>query len=443
MFCPFCSARNEPAVDQCASCGATLLVKCARCGTPSAFTARYCGQCASVLSDPAPAGGGGPTGERRQLTVLFCDVVGSTALSSQLDPEDMLEVLRAYQERCASVASQYDGYIAQYLGDGVLIYFGYPSAQEDAAQRAVMAGLALLESVRELSDEKEHAGAASLQLRVGIHTGAAVVGEVGGGTKRELLAVGETPNVAARLQAIARPGSVVISDATRRLVAGYFNLIELGPVQLKGFQEPVPLFEVTGDSGARTRLQTLLPSGLTPFVDREGETTMVSDAWREAISTVGCAIVLSGEAGIGKSRLIRRVQEEASIRRDACIECYCSPLFRNTALYPVLDMLRRVVGIERKQTAIEQRERLRTALATATMDVATCLPLLAPLLSIPLDPSSPRPQLSPQRERQQVFETLCTWIRGSARRQPCLLVVEDLHWADASTLELLGLLLSR
>ena len=244
-----------------------------------------------------------PDAERRQLTVLFCDLVNSTVLASQLDPKDLREVVRAYQDMCARVIARFDGHIAQYLGDGLLVYFGYPLAHEDDAQRAVRAGLGIVEALGQLNTHLGPERGIHLAVRLGIHTGLVVVGDVGGGTRREQLALGETPNLAARLQGLAVPDTVVVSPATFRLVRGYFIAQELGAHTLKGVTTPVQVYRMLGESAAQSRLDIAGPAGLTPLVGRESEVLLLMERWAHSQDSRGQVVLLSGEAGIGKSRL--------------------------------------------------------------------------------------------------------------------------------------------
>src|SRR5437867_7620525 len=253
---------------------------------------------------PPPVAPSVPEAERRQLTVLFCDLVGSTALSAQLDPEELREVVRAYQETCAKVIARFEGHIAQYLGDGLLVYFGYPLAHEDDAQRAVRAGLGMVEALDQLNTRLAQERGVRLAVRLGIHTGLVVVGEVGGGTRQEQLALGETPNLAARLQGLAAPNTLVISAATVPLLGGFFACQSLGTPLLKGFAQPLEVYQVLSESTARSRLDTAGSTGLTPLVGREEEVRLLLERWAQVKDGIGQAVLLSGEAGIGKSRLV-------------------------------------------------------------------------------------------------------------------------------------------
>jgi len=264
--------------------------------------------------------------ERRQLTVMFCDLVDSTVLSGQLDPEDLREVVRAYQETCAKVIARFEGHIAQYLGDGLLVYFGYPLAHEDDAQRAVRAGLGMVEALGQLNTRLMQERGVHLAVRLGIHTGLVVVGEVGGGTRQEQLALGETPNLAARLQGIAAPNTLVISVTTFQLLRGFFACQPLGTPLLKGLAQPLAVYRVLYESMARSRLDVVGSTGLTPLVGREQEVGLLRERWAQVKDGLGQVVLLSGEAGIGKSRLVQVLQEHVAAEPQAWLTpCQCSP----------------------------------------------------------------------------------------------------------------------
>ena len=268
--------------------------------------------------------------------MLFCDLVGSTALSAQLDPEELREVVRAYQDTCAKVIARFEGHIAQYLGDGLLVYFGYPLAHEDDAQRAVRAGLGMLEALGQLTTRLAQERGVHLAARLGIHTGLVVVGEVGGGTRQEQLALGETPNLAARLQGIAAPNTLVISAATFQLLGGFFACQPLGTPLLKGQAQPLAVYRVLYESMARSRLEAAGSTGLTPLVGREQEVGLLRERWAQVKEGVGQVVLLSGEAGIGKSRLVQVLTEQAATEAQAWLTpCQCSPYYQHTALYPM------------------------------------------------------------------------------------------------------------
>jgi len=291
-----------------------------------------------------------PEAERRQLTVLFCALVGSTDLSGRLDPEDLRKVMRAYQGACDAVIQSYDGYIAQYLGDGLLVYFGYPQAHEDDAQRAVRAGLGIVEATTELNSRFKQDENIRLAVRVGIHTGLVVVGEVGGSSKQELLALGETPNVAARLQGIAAPDTVAISAVTARLIQGYFTCEDLGAHILKGVADPMAVSRVIGESTARSRLDASITTELTPLVGHESEVTLLLERWAQTLDGMGQVALLSGEAGIGKSRLVEVLRVQAAEEDATRIIFRSSPYHTNSTFYPVIEHLLRFLRFQRDDT---------------------------------------------------------------------------------------------
>jgi class 3 adenylate cyclase len=395
-------------------------------------------------TDAPPAGAPRPpNAARRQLTVLFCDLVDSTALSSQLDPEDYREVVRAYQEVSAAVVQRFDGYIAQYLGDGLLVYFGYPRAHEDDAQRAVRAGLGIVEALGALNARLESHQAVRLAVRLGIHTGLVVVGEMGSGNRQEQLALGETPNVAARLQGLAAPDTILVSAATYRLIAGFFVCQDLGAHILKGVTEPVPVYQILMESAAQGRLEVTGSSGLTPLVGHEAEVRLLLERWGQSAAGQGQAVLLSGEAGIGKSRLVEVLRQHVLSAGAQRLMFRCSPYHTSSALYPVIEQVQRVLQWQRDDAPETKLDALEQVLQTYGFPLPEAVPLLAALLSVPLLGRYPPLTLTPQRQRQQTLETLVAWFLAAAERQPVLAVWEDLHWADPSTLELLGLVLDQ
>ena len=385
-----------------------------------------------------------PDAERRQLTVMFCDLVDSTRLASQLDPEDYRAVVRAYQQTCAAVIQPFDGHIAQYLGDGLLVYFGYPQAHDDDAQRAVRAGLSILDAMRTLSAHLVHDNGVRLAIRLGIHTGLVVVGAMGGGDRQEQLALGDTPNIAARLQGLAAPDTLVISAATYRLVQGYFACQDLGLHTVKGMDQPIALYQVLQESAAQSRLDVAATRGLTPLVGREEEVGLLLRRWAQSQDGLGQVVLLSGEAGIGKSRLVEVLRERAE--REGCtrIVFRCSPYYQQSALYPVIEHLQRLLQFSRDDAPRRSWPSWSRRCRRIALPSDEVVPLLAALLSVPLPEARYAPlPLSPQRQRQKTLEALLAWLVAEAERQPTLAVWEDLHWADPSTLEFLSLLIDQ
>jgi class 3 adenylate cyclase/predicted ATPase len=394
---------------------------------------------------PRPTDARVPEAERRQLTVLFCDLVDSTVLASQLDPEEWRAVVRAYQDTCAKVIARFEGYIAQYLGDGLLVYFGYPLAHEDDAQRAVRAGLGMVEAVGQLNTRLAREPGVQLAVRLGIHTGQVVVGEIGGGAKQEQLALGETPNVAARLQGIAAPDTLVISAATFPLLGGFFACQPLGTPLLKGLSEPLAVYRILYERMARSRLEAVGRAGLTPLVGREPEVMLLRERWAQVKDGFGQVVLLSGEAGIGKSRLVQVLTEQVASEPQAWLTpCQCSPYYQNTALYPMIELLERVaLRFEREESPQQKLHKLEGFVVQYGLPLAETVPLFAALLSLPLTADYAPLTLSPEQQKQHTLQAFLTILLRIAARQPVLFVMEDLHWVDPSTLEFLTLLVDQ
>ena len=386
-----------------------------------------------------------PEAERRQLTVLFCDLVDSTGLARQLDPEDLREVVRAYQEACAKAIARFEGHIAQYLGDGLLVYFGYPVAHEDDAQRAVRAGLGIVEAMGQLNTRLTQERGVQLAVRLGIHTGLVVVGEVGGGTRQEQLALGETPIIAYRLQDIAAPNTLVISTATFQLLGGFFACQPLGTPLLKGQAQPLAVYRVLYESMARSRLEAVGSAGLTPLVGREQESGLLLERWAQVKNGLGQVVLLSGEAGIGKSRLVQVLKEHVAAEPQTWLTpCQCSPYHQHTALYPMIDLLERVaLRFERAESPQQKLSKLEGFLVQYGLPLAEAVPLFAALLSLPLTAGYPPLTMSPEQQKQQTLQALLTVLLRIAAQQPVLFVMEDLHWVDPTTLEFLTLLVDQ
>ena len=411
MKCPTCSHENLPSVKYCAECGARLT---------------------QHTDEPAPLD---LASERRQLTVMFCDLVDSTRLSGALDPEDLRAVVLAYQEASGNVVAAYDGHVAQYLGDGILVYFGYPAAHEDSPQRAVRCALGIIEAVNAL--ELPLPPGFVLRCRIGVHTGMVVVGDVGGGARRERLALGEVPNIAARIEASAAPGSVMISGDTHAFVQGYFETLAAGPQQFKGIARPIETFQVLKEAGQRSRFDLERDAGLAPMIGRSQEQESLMAAWTDARGGKGRVAWVSGEPGIGKSRIIQTVRDAIAAEAHERIELATSPMRQNTVLFPVTEWLRADLGLPVKvdaATAVARFESLATDLGAPAERV---VPLLSNLLDVTQTAYAPL-ALSPQVQRELTLMLLADVFRRRAATRPLLLVVEDLHWADATTMDLLG-----
>ncbi|MGE0826788.1 MAG: adenylate/guanylate cyclase domain-containing protein [Candidatus Binatia bacterium] len=427
------------------------------------------------------------TAERRQLTVMFCDLVGSTALSAQLDPEDYRAVVQAYQETCAAVIQRHDGYMAQYLGDGLLVYFGYPTAHEDDAQRAVRAGLEIIANLQkqvssplvgvppfsrspfqeEGSTSSASAGEGSvisqsqntphpnppstvlrtglpqgergLAVRIGIHTGLVVIGEIGSSEKRELLALGETPNIAARIQGLADPNTVIVSAATYRLIEGYFESQPFGSHLVKGIDTPIAVYHVQSE---RQNISPLAgKTTLTPLVGREQEVGLLIDRWEQTKDGRGQVVLLSGEPGIGKSRLAYTLRERITAEGSLLFEARCSPYHQNSAFYPLIDVLQRTSLLSRQDTDDEKVTKLERALELYNLQES--LLLFTALLSLPTPSQYPPLNLTPQKQKERTLQALVQLLAAQAERQATVSVWEDLHWADPSSLEFLTLLIEQ
>jgi predicted ATPase/class 3 adenylate cyclase len=381
-----------------------------------------------------------PEAERRQLTVMFVDLVESTTLAARLDPEEMAEVLRTYQSAVAGAIARFEGHVAKYMGDGVLAYFGYPRAHEDEAERAVRAGLAAVGAVQSLGSVVGE----TLAARVGIATGPVVVGElIGEGAAREETVVGDTPNLAARLQTLAEPGTVVISARTRQLIGGLFELAERGLQILKGFPVPVRAWRVVGEGTAESRFEALHGVGLTPLVGRENEIGLLLEHWERAKEGDGQVVLLAGEPGIGKSRLMRALRGRLENEPHTALSHYCSPHHQTSPLHPVIGLLERAAGFAADDPAATKLDKLEALLALSRNDVTAVAPLLAALLSLEADARYPPLDMSPHRQKERTLEELVDQVLGLATRRPVLALYEDVHWADPTLLELLDLLVDR
>ena len=380
-----------------------------------------------------------PAGERRQLTVMFCDLVGSTALSEQLDPEELQSLVRTYQEVSTQVIERYDGYIAQYLGDGLLVYFGYPAAHEDDAARAIRAGLEIVTAL----DQARSQFLQPVQVRIGIHTGPVVVGQMGGGSRHEQLALGETPNIAARVQGKAAPDQVVISAATQQLVTGLFETEDHGRHELKGISTPQALYRVVAEGEAQNRFEAAVRSGLTPLVGRAAELAFVHQRWTQAQAGAGQVMLLSGEPGIEKSRLVQELKAQVTQEGATQIEFRCSPYHQNSALYPITEHLQRLLQFTSDDTPEAKLDKLQQTLRHYRFPQPNTFPLLAALLSLPHPAGVPLLTVSPQQQKDLTQTALVAWLIEETAHQPVYNSWEDLHWADPSTLEVLELLLSQ
>ena len=457
MQCPSCQTQAIPGALFCAQCGTQLPRMCAKCGAAVGVDAKFCHGCGANLAAQPAAPTRAPVitldqrpstassasapitdAERRQLTVMFCDLVGSTALSEQLDPEELRDLMQAYQRTCGEVIERYEGHVAQYLGDGLMVYFGWPRAHEDDAVRAIRAGLEVVNAVSELK------AAVPIRARVGIHTGLVVVGETGhGDASIPKAAVGETPNIAARLQSLAEPSSVVVSERTRSLAGGLFDYADMGPHSLKGVSEAVRLSHVFGTRATESRFEAARSDlALTPLVGREEEIALLLRRWQQAKEGEGQVVLVGGEPGIGKSRLTRVLRERLGQEPHMVLRYQCSPYHVNSALYPAIEQFERAAGFTREDSADQKLDKLEAVLARSEQRVAESAPLFAALLSLPTE-RYPMLNLSPQKQKEKTLEALAGQVEALAQQQPLLLIYEDVHWMDATTQEAMDLLVPR
>jgi class 3 adenylate cyclase/tetratricopeptide (TPR) repeat protein len=391
-----------------------------------------------------PSAAGTAEAERRQLTVMFCDLAGSTELSRRVDAEDLREINRAYQDACREAIESYGGFVARYMGDGVLAYFGYPRAHEDDAERGVRAGLDVVDRVSRLNAGIGHGKDVELSVRVGLATGPVVVGDlIGEGASRESPVVGETPNLAARLQSLAERDAVVVAPDTHRLTAGHFRYEDLGEKRLKGIDKPARAWRVLGEGRAGSRFEALHGRRLTPLIGREGETDLLRAQWARAREGVGRVVLIRGEAGIGKSRLCEALEERIAGERHTRLRYQCSPHHTDSVLYPIADQLERAAGIGARTSPPEKLAKLEELLRESSASLEEDIPLIAALLSIPLDERYVSPDVGPVEQKERTLASLLAQLEGLSATRPVLMVFEDLHWSDPSTLELLHRLVDR
>ena len=376
--------------------------------------------------------------------MLFCDLVGSTQISGQLDPEDYRAVVCAYQEAAAAVIQQYAGHIAQYLGDGLLVYFGYPTAHEDDARRAVHAGLGIVEAMATRNTGLMGRYGVKLAVRLGIHTGPVVVGMMGGDERHERLALGETLNIAARLEGLAPADAVVISAVTARLVSGTFALEELGTHTLRGVAEPMAISRVRGLLATPTPDEEFVTATVPVLVGREEESGLLRRRWNQSQAGWGQVVFVSGEAGIGKSALVEGLRAQVRAEGLPRMAFRCSPYHTASALYPVITHLERLWQFAADDAPATRLIKLEAGLRRSNLPLAEAVPLFAGLLAVPLPADRYAPLTgTPQHQKQQTLDTLVAWLAAQAERQPVLAVWEDLHWADPTTLEMLGLVIEQ
>ncbi|MSQ47214.1 MAG: adenylate/guanylate cyclase domain-containing protein [Deltaproteobacteria bacterium] len=453
MDCQHCHSENPPHFRFCGECGTPLGEQAA--GSPAAT-----GQHRTSSAQPRESEGQGQvfpvqtspsqrqidTGaERRHLTVMFCDLVSVAPLAGKLDPEELREIIHAYQEACTAVVRRFDGYVARYAGESLLLYFGYPRAHEDDAHRAVRTALEILTALPHLQARIQHTVASTLDLsphvRIGIHTGLVVVGEMGTRDYRESVVLGETPNIAARLRDLAPLDGIVIGAPTYQLVEGLFTCHDQGDLSLKGVSAPIHAYRVEQETEAQSRFEVALTTGLSPFVGRERELDTILSCWERVQTGNGQIVLICGEAGIGKSRLVQSFRERLADEDYIYIKGRCSPYAQNSAFHPVIGLLQQGLQFSRADDTQTKLHKLEHVLERAKFPLEKTVPLFASLLSIPLSDAYDPSPLSPLQRRQQLLQVLLTWLLSLAKRKPIVLVGEDLHWMDPSSLELLALFL--
>lgn len=412
--------------------------RCAACDQDLPRAARFCPACGSAVRHEAS-----PVAsllERRHLTVMFCDVVGSTGLSQVLDPEALHDVMRSYQTTCASEVAHHDGYVAQYLGDGILAFFGYPRAHEDDAARAVRAGLGVLERLHRLNEQVARAHGVHLSIRIAVHSGLIVLDARGPGPE-EASALGHPMNVAARLQEAAEPDTLVVSDETRRLIEGRFVMKEVGQHRFRGLDYALRVHRVMQETGREERLDRIEGGGLTPFVGRQEECAILRDLWERARSGTGQVALVRGEPGMGKSRLLRQLRGELRDGSVVWAEARCSAYHEHSAFYPVIHLIEESFEVGRGETP--SFEQVEESFRLSGLDLPQNVPIVAELLSLPVPNRYEPLSLTAEIKRERTFEVLLNWVLATARVQPAVFVMEDLHWADASSKRLLRMLAER
>jgi class 3 adenylate cyclase len=441
MRCSKCGSENREGRKFCTKCGTPLLVACPKCGAAIEPDESFCGECGTPLGEATQTAADGTQsvralagGERRHLTILFCDLVGSVALTSQLDPEEWRATVASYQRAASEAITRFGGEVARYVGDGIMAFFGYPVAHDNDAERAARAGLAILDGVAMLNETQS--GRPKLSLRIGIDSGSVVVGT---GAGQAVDAFGDAANIAARVQAAANPDTVVVTGATHRLLSGLFVVEDRGRQTLKGIEQPVLLYRVVRPSGIRNRLEAAAAAGvLTPFVGREEELRLLLNRWERARESEGQVVMIIGEAGVGKSRLVQRFHETIVGTPHTWLEAGAGVFFQNTPFYPVTETLRQF-----NSAGSDPIADLVVRLQAAGLKPNEAMPLLAPLLNLSLPPDYRPSTLPPDQQRRRLLATLVEWLLGSARTQVLVSVIEDLHWADPSTLEWMQLLIEQ
>ncbi len=449
MHCTECGFENPHNMLFCGQCGHSLKIICPNCNFENPNNFKFCGQCASnlITSHTLKQNAGKtstPTAqlaERKQITVLFCDLVGSSQLSERLDPEDLRDIMRAYRYTCKKVIKAYSGYIAQYLGDGILAYYGFPITHEWDAKNAVNTAYELIQSLVKLNQTLSENKGITLSIRLGIHTGEVIIGEIGGGDKR-ITALGETPNIAARLQDLAEPNTIVISPATHQLVNPHFDCTPLGQHRLKGFSRNFSLYKVIKPVNYFTRAQHQQASTQTPLIGRDQELGLLVNKIQQAKVGPGQAVMLHGEAGIGKSQLIQFVRDSNIPEPYYLIESWGSQYYKNSYLYSIIETLKYFWGLSALKNDTDKLARIESALSSLGINLDDSMPIIANLLGINADAKQyPVLHLTPAQQNQKTLEVILSIVKAMAKQRLVVVIIEDLHWIDPTSLDFVGLLL--
>ncbi|MGH7813751.1 MAG: AAA family ATPase [Candidatus Binataceae bacterium] len=442
MNCSKCGAANARGLKFCEQCGAPFSRCCPKCEFENSPAARFCGECGVPLT-AAPAGpqadAAAPSaalaaeGERRHLTVLFCDLVGSTEIAARLDPEEWRDIAAQYQRTAAEAVTRLGGRVAKYLGDGLVVYFGYPEAHEDDAERAARAGLSIVDAVAELNQRLSTGNhRVKLAVRVGVDTGSVVVGQ-GGGTEAEVF--GDVPNIAARVQALATPDSVLITGAVQEIVAGLFEVEDCGEQRLKGISHPVQLYRAVKAGAVRRRAHGVAARSPSRFVGREDELHLLMSRWERARDGEGQLILVAGEAGIGKSRLVEEFRARIKDGVHLWIECAGEQFFESTPFHGVTQILGQALRWRGDESGEERVRQLERSMELAGMKPGEAVPLVAEMLDLPIPKKFPPLLFSPGQKRKRLLAALAGWVLGTRKQKPLVIAIEDLHWVDPSTLE--------
>ncbi len=455
MICPDCSFDNPEGVKFCGECGKPQLPSCSACGFENPIGFKFCGNCGTQIirgsiqtpgSNEASQVNKDPDAERRRLTVMFCDMVGSTALSHELDPEDLRSVVRQYQEVCQKEVAKYEGHIAQYLGDGILIYFGYPTAHENDAHRAISSGLGILNSITKLNQQLQHTIGTSISIRIGIHIGLVVIGSMGEKEQSQQLALGAAPNIAAKLEGLAQPNSMVISAHTFELVEGHFKFKDLGKHKIKGVEPALRVYQVIGDTTALKRFDPDTTSNKIPLVGRDEEVQQLLKYWEDAKRGHSHVIMLSGEAGLGKSRILETMITRIAHEDDLwLIPHQSSPYHQKISYHPITQTMKRL-GLELTgdEDTGEQLHRLEQFLNQFQLPLPEMVPLFAGIMAISLEDSEYRSTpFSIEQQNQKLKNAMLSIYMGRAKEKNLLLVFEDLHWMDTASLGVINQLVSQ